>query len=205
MHALNNIQPGGDAMKRNQFNMIEVVLALGVVAIGAVSLMALFPVGFDAGRNAAAQSFAADSADQFLHWFAARARNDWATFLGGGSSLPIPGQKPFSLDANDMETDNWTGGTQTVTPTLTLTRHTTDGLLKVQMTGNAADFSGIYRIWKDTVTVPYIDASGVTENPVPLDTASAVAVNLEVSWPSQLPYRRREKHVYRLEIFKPEY
>ena len=190
-------------MRRSQFNMIEVVLALGVVAIGAVSLMALFPVGFGAGRDAAAESFAADSADQFLHWFAARARNNWSTFMQGGSAFPLPTQKPYSLD-DDMETDNWTGGTQTVTPTLTLTRHTSAGLMKVEMAGSIADFSGVYRIWRDSVEVPYLDRDGTTQTQS-MDSATAVAINLEASWPSQLPYTRRKKHVYRLEIFKPEY
>jgi competence protein ComGF len=41
-------------MKRHPFNLIELMLALGVIVIGLVSVLALFPIGANANRDAAA-------------------------------------------------------------------------------------------------------------------------------------------------------
>ena len=48
------------------FNMIEVLLALTVIAIGMTSVLGLFPVGLNASRNAIAQNCSADVADQLI-------------------------------------------------------------------------------------------------------------------------------------------
>jgi type II secretory pathway pseudopilin PulG len=48
------------------FNMIEVLLALTVIAIGMTSVLGLFPVGLNASRNAVAQNMSADVADQMV-------------------------------------------------------------------------------------------------------------------------------------------
>lgn len=46
--------------------MIEVLLALTVIAIGMTSVLGLFPVGLNASRNAVAQNCSADVADQLI-------------------------------------------------------------------------------------------------------------------------------------------
>lgn len=48
------------------FNMIEILLALTVIAIGMTSVLGLFPVGLNASRNAIAQNCSADVADQII-------------------------------------------------------------------------------------------------------------------------------------------
>ncbi|MDD5728561.1 MAG: hypothetical protein PHV59_08365 [Victivallales bacterium] len=48
------------------FNMIEVLLALTVIAFGMTSILGLFPVGLNASRNAVAQNCSADVADQLV-------------------------------------------------------------------------------------------------------------------------------------------
>ncbi len=54
-------------MKRHPFSMVEILLALGVIAIGICSVMVLFPVGANATRDAAMETYAANAADQILH------------------------------------------------------------------------------------------------------------------------------------------
>jgi hypothetical protein len=164
----------------------------------------LFPYGFASSRDSIAESFAGDSADQFLHWFAAQTRTNWGAWAGDTSWLPsgskpsVPGSAPFK------ETDDWSSP-QTITPNLQYERHDTeDGVMRVVFKrGPITDFSGIYRMWSESVTVPDPrPTSGGT--PVSLSTDSALAINLEASWPSDLPYPRRQKHVYRLEVFRPD-
>lgn len=48
------------------FNMIEVLLALTVIAIGMTSIMGLFPVGLKASRQAVAENSSATVADQMV-------------------------------------------------------------------------------------------------------------------------------------------
>jgi type II secretory pathway pseudopilin PulG len=48
------------------FNMIEIILALTIIAIGMTSILGLFPVGLNASRNAIAQNVSADVADQMI-------------------------------------------------------------------------------------------------------------------------------------------
>ncbi|MBR5837192.1 MAG: hypothetical protein IKZ84_01505, partial [Victivallales bacterium] len=50
-----------------QYNLVEVILALGVVAIGVVSIMALFPIGASASRDAAMETYSSNAADEMFH------------------------------------------------------------------------------------------------------------------------------------------
>jgi type II secretory pathway pseudopilin PulG len=191
--------------------MIEVLLALGVIAIGAVSVMALFPYGFASSRDSVAESFAGDSADQFLHWFAAQTRTNWAGYAGDTTQLPStkppPPLPPPTGTGFETDSGAWEASSTTITPNLLYRKHGSDaGVLKVTFQRGDAppivDFSGVYRIWREAVTVPYLTATGASGETT-LATDVAVAINLEASWPAELPYQRRQKAVYRLEVFKP--
>ncbi len=193
-------QPVGNDMRKSPFNMVEVLLALGVIGIGAVSVLALFPYGFASTRDAVAESFAGDSADQFLHWFAAQARLSWVTYAGDATWLPD--DKPGVPSPGNLESGSW-GSSQSITPNLIYQRHSSDsGVTKVQFQRGSSpplvDFSSVYRLWKDPVTIPQFSGSDYA-----CDINSAVAINLEASWPAELPYSRRHKAVYRLEVFRP--
>jgi Tfp pilus assembly protein PilV len=54
-------------LHRHRFNLIEILIALGILAIGMVAVLGLFPVGFATTRDAMAESSSADAADQMLH------------------------------------------------------------------------------------------------------------------------------------------
>jgi len=58
-------------------------LALGVVAVGVISILALFPIGLSASRDAMATSYATDSADQMIHQLEYLLRTNWTTYLAG--------------------------------------------------------------------------------------------------------------------------
>ena len=76
---------------RRFYSMIEMALAIGVVAVGMISVLALFPVGLDANRDAVAESYAADAADMFLNFFAQSLKSDptvWTTFAALPTTKP---------------------------------------------------------------------------------------------------------------------
>jgi type II secretory pathway pseudopilin PulG len=54
-------------VRHQRFNLIEILIALGILSIGMVAVLGLFPVGFATTRDAMAESSSADSADQMLH------------------------------------------------------------------------------------------------------------------------------------------
>ena len=65
------------------------------------------------------------------------------------------------------------------------------------------EFDGVYRIWSDPVQTWRYNATLSVWEAVPLnEDTEALAVNLEVSWPSELPYTRRQKAMFRIELFK---
>ena len=47
-------------MKKKFFNMIEVLLALGVTAVGIMGILAVIPMTLNANRDAAADSYITD-------------------------------------------------------------------------------------------------------------------------------------------------
>ena len=69
--------------------MVEILLALGVVAIGICSVMVLFPVGANAGRDASMETYAADLAEQTLHLAKFNLNKlgkiNWATYIENDS------------------------------------------------------------------------------------------------------------------------
>ena len=80
-----------------RYNLVEVILALGVVAIGVVSIMALFPIGANASRDASMETYAANVADEMLQLVKYQLKetdgktqtqidNVWNDLLNGSSS-----------------------------------------------------------------------------------------------------------------------
>ena len=183
------------------FNMVEIVLALGVVTIGVISIMGLFPVGLTASRDAMAESYAAEAGDQFLHYFENWARQDWANRIVPNGVLP--NSKPAGDDDIDLGSSSPVNNTQG-----TLYNGATAGKYKIIRyvdqpdSGGTADeydsafdildYEAIMLIWKEQVELP----NGTL---IPYDRA--VVLNAEISWPAQLPYSQRTTSYYRLELF----
>ncbi len=196
--------PAGAAARRRgralRFNMVEVVLGLGLISFGLVSTMGLFPIGLQATRNSVAENYAAETADQFLHYLAARLKNptdsfgNWEQF---GQTLPT--EKPSETEPsqtweewfNEDTTTFWYAGSY-------------NQYYKIEQSAVGAekpDFTAICRVWRGGVTYSrYTDGEWVEA------TASddyALSINIEISWPQQLPYDRRQKALYNLEVYKP--
>jgi hypothetical protein len=181
------------------FNMVEIALALAVVAIGVVSIVALFPVGMEASRDAIADSYAADSADHFLSYFRDQLQNTstgWSTYV---TNNQIPMAKPYTAPPGGKESNNWT----TLSETPLIQNHSTQpGVFQVQVQGgNNVDFSGVFRLWRSDVKYSRYDGNAFGESPLASDIATAL--NVEVSWPSLAPYPARKRALYYLEVFNP--
>ncbi len=185
---------------RRWFSIVEVVLALCILGIGLVAIMRLFSVGLASNRDAIAEKYAADSADHFLHMFAMQLKkpaNDYANWRNIGLSLPV--SKP-----SDAEPGNWvdwfTSGNATVQHAVNSYR-----FIKIEQkaaAAKAADFSAVYRVWRGAVTYWRYNEGAWQEEA--MSENNAIAIHVEVSWPAPVPYEKRQKSLYCLEVFKPE-
>lgn len=203
--------------RKHPFNMIEIMLALGVCAIGVCSIMVLFPVGTSATRDAAMETYAAHAADQVLHFMKYRiTANDganWGTIISDAGTTgevlsSVPAEASYDLN-NLNNTTNWTTDPAWVDELKgTIYQNSSDKQIYQIMShrnpagqalGDAGfdvskiDFRGIMRIWKEQISV----------NSVTVPYTMGVKLNVEVAWPAELPATSRQKALYSLEVFKP--
>lgn len=105
----------------HRYNLVEVILALGVMAIGVVSVMALFPIGANASRDASMETYAANVADEMLQFIKYRLKEvnagdtqsaidgRWNALVGSGgliTSNKLGDDAPSWNMANVSDLDN---------------------------------------------------------------------------------------------------
>lgn len=186
------IEKGATTMKKKFFNLIEVLLALGVMAIGIMGIMAVIPVTLNANRDAAADNLIADVANTKFAEIALDVKKDFNANLKNNTAYS--GSKPSAPT-------NWTP-LEDVSGVLSNGNMTNDGILfsgtKFAMgrSGKAPDLTGDILLWKvnpgDVVGV-----AGNDTNPV------IIRLYMEVSWPSSVQYEQRRKRVYVREFLDP--
>lgn len=185
-------------IKHKPFTLIEITLALGVVAVGVVAILGLFPVGSNATRDAIGFTHAAESADNFLQLVENYAHEDW-TFLNS-----IPGAKPTDSGTHqpplgDTGEPGSHGTVHAIGTGLYQVVSFHDNDLTDNRLGSDAivDFNGVVAIWKEDS--PELDEDNNPTSPNNRDIG--VLLKAEVSWPAQRPYDGREKEIYALELF----
>ncbi|MGI5925236.1 MAG: hypothetical protein ACOX9E_14915 [Lentisphaeria bacterium] len=203
--------------RKHPFNMIEIMLALGVCVIGVCSIMVLFPVGTSATRDAAMETYAAHAADQMLHFMKYRITAnygaDWGTIISntntsGEISGTIPPDNSYDL-ANLNDDSIWTtdsGWINELRGTI-YQNDSNDQIYQVMSHRNPVDrrlgesgfdvsridFRGIMGIWKEQISV----------NGFSVSYTMGVKLNVRVAWPAELPAASRQVAYYSLEVFNP--
>jgi len=211
-----------------QYNLVEVILALGVVAIGVVSIMALFPIGASASRDAAMETYSSNAADEMFHMLQFMALNDgttlddsWDKWIKNDTKLET--SKPDYDDAN-TDKDKWerlgdtTKGIDSNIFTTTTSKkgvfllisHHDSSADKDATLANAGDSES-----DSTITYEKVDFRAVVlawkekvrEDPTDaskdIDFDEAAKLVIEVSWPEEMPYAARQKRYFSYEIAKP--
>ncbi|MEI6422678.1 MAG: hypothetical protein WCP55_10695 [Lentisphaerota bacterium] len=182
------------------FNMIEITLAIAVVGLGMVSIMALFPVGFQASRDAIGDNYSSYSANEIISYLAKAAQRDWTVIIGTDDTT---GYIKTEVDSRIADTNidapaNWTTHVGSI---YTAGGALIDGQKFFGMSqGSTAvvDFSAHARIWKSMITGIWI----FNQNAPSITYDKAVKLNIEMSWPVEKPYSQREKRYYSIELFK---
>lgn len=157
---------------RHYFNMVEIALALAVLAIGMSSILVLFPVGINANKSAIADNNLADIGEYLMGYLRAGCAAEWAEIAkdrqdaedaGGDPSAPswsdffFSGQIPTSYEAtvNSVGRDainlsDYEGNTGRITENLyQLSGSQNYGFLYKQMTGDIVDFAAVVMVWRE--------------------------------------------------------
>ena len=211
-----------------QYNLVEVILALGVVAIGVVSIMALFPIGASASRDAAMETYSSNAADEMFHMLQFMALNDgttlddsWNKWIKNDTQLET--SKPDYDEAN-TEKDKWErlgDTTKGIDSNIFKTKSTKKGVfLLISHHDSSADKDATLADAGDTesdstITYEKVDFRAVVlvwkekvrEDPTDaskdIDFDEAAKLVIEVSWPEEMPYAARQKRYFSYEIAKP--
>lgn len=185
-------------LARRPFNMIEVVLGIGLLAFGLVAVLGVIPATLRTDRAAMQETHAAFNAEQFLSFLRTELRDpgnsyeNWDRYV---SDLPTskPGtSEPSSWTewvADDTVT-YWSGGSD----------RQFFKALQPGPTDADPEFTAVCRVWRDQVTVRRLDGSTWVTDTVPV--SEAVAINAEISWPERLPYAQRRKALFQVEVYR---
>ena len=151
----------GQRARTRSFSLLEVVIALGVITVGIVGILAVFPTALQTGHSAQDETRAAHIAQSVFGSLVAGASSQFSNVQLPLYPSPSPVPTPLSI--------NLTTGSGT-TPAVTLYADN-DGNL-VANSANAAYAIFIY-----------------TNNSVPgfTDPASANQVTVRVAWPANAP------------------
>lgn len=209
-------------MKMRPFNMIEVLLALAITAVGITGLMGIIPLGLNANRDAMAETFTADIANSY---FAQLSRDNarapsFSDFYGSweedgkvhGIFFP-----PSSKSTKTVNGKTYGFYANPVTPSTRIpgpadldenginwkTASGTGGSyleIRVGKKGNNVlpDFEADLCGWKccpdDIPDVDNVDSDDPGKR-------NLIRVYLEVSWPVTAAYSKREKRIFVREFY----
>lgn len=179
-------------MKRKKkifFNLIEVALAIGILAIGLTTILSLFPLGFDRARESVGENYCAEAADTMFAYIANQAYKNWSVINS------IPTTKPSSVSTNPStwtQPEGYYGDIYQIPSALA-------GVygIKVSTLGGAVDFTGEALLWKTKVKNLKVAGYEIGE----IDYSKAAGINLEISWPAEKQYAQRKKNTYYFELF----
>lgn len=166
------------------FNMVEIALALAVLAIGMSSILVLFPVGINANKSAIADNNLADIGEYLMGFLRAGCAAEWAkiaenpevenpdfifskSIVKGYDELPDDGTE--SIDPLSSKYDDDVNNSSRITSNLYRIKNNNNSVfLYKQMTGDIVDFAAVIRVWQEKTDFFAVNASSYSVNP-PLD------------------------------------
>lgn len=223
-----------------RFNMVEVALALVILAIGLSSVMVLFPVGLKASRSSVAENNLADIAERVAAYIQSKYTSPdvWGrdgSFSGSniGNFDPSPSDTAVPDDPSKFDTQ----ATKDMDGLFTSSSHPGYYIYRQYSDASnsdeskrAVDFEAMIRIGWDTETLkkqyyPQLGSGGwakignftrsgsIPNVTSPMDGQSIDTILpyiyrtliIEISWPADAPWTKREKRIYRVEIFNENF
>lgn len=202
-----------------KFNLIEIALAICVIAIGLSGVMSLFALGAKSNRQAVAYNNLSDISEYMMNSIRsiAQAQASYTTLIPPNSILTnFPNTfnetSAKSVTVNDItnpDSNTWdisisSDSSIKLNNAFMLTHKTMKNVFLFRQLSNTsnsdettADFSCIAYMWLDSV--PHPTGTGN------IDQTYATAICLELSYPADYPYEQREKKRFRFELFNQKF
>ena len=213
--------------QRRNFNLIEILLAIGIIAVGLSSAMVLFTSGLRVNNDAGRSGVLPDAAEAVLSEVR-RTALEGATAEGWGS---WPSATAFAAEGVQLSSFTTTGdaagksvivsGDALLYRQLKVTELETSGTKKGQPKAWEPEFSVIAEVRNVTSAAPTVALSNprnpgealpahVTDLLKDVDDQLAPArcrkvLEVRLSYPADLPMASRESQIYRLELFNEKY
>ena len=206
--------------------MIEIALAMAIIAFGMTSILGLFPVGLNACRNSVAENCAADSVEQFssyLKGYAGASKVNFQTLLGtdatsGYYTETNPMTVPATVAAVKTATTNFLNtlpaGVTPISNGWTIFQSAAANNVYFAVSGPGdystinvvkfptVDFAAMIIVWKSPLSFYY--PNGAAWTPYTDNYSMGAGLNVEISWPLAVDYNARQKRTFYIEITKPQ-
>lgn len=218
--------------KKQYFNMVEIALAIAIIAFGMSSILVLFPVGLNASKDSMVDNYSADMIEQFTAYLQGYS-NESTGAAHYNSLMSVYSKTQAQVDsAMDTASDkfliklkanpsalknvisDWAiyqaaepenGGTSNQIYFM-VHRSNSDTATTAKY-----DFLGAITVWKSPVDCRIYTTQGTPGAhkfyPDPYNTGNLydkfTAINIELSWPLNKPYADRQKRFYYYVINKP--
>jgi type II secretory pathway pseudopilin PulG len=197
--------------------MIEVALAMAIIAFGMTSILGLFPVGLNAARAAIADNYGSDVAEQLAAYIKSSAERNTTAFDDIFVTVASTKYLPDFTPPNEVALNSLSNDFREALRTENLTNFPRIGSWQIyRSTANNAiyfvtqgadgsftyDFAAMIKVWKSPVTARFKNDNIATVNPDNSYTYTG-GINLEISWPIEKVYSEREKRYYYIEVTRP--
>lgn len=182
-------------MKTFRFNMVEIALAIAIIAIGISSVLALFPIGINATREAMNNDFFPETAEYVTNYFRGAALNTWKSGITTNTFSTNPLGTLVAAQLADVKNVDPKGVAFTgqVSGFPDLYSSATAGVYKYERTGYNGEvvFTGWIKAWK---VAPGSDIYGYDISDSTLKTMNSISgisadlnqimqsIMVEVSW-----------------------
>ena len=208
-------------LSKNYFNMVEIVLALSVVAIAIVSLMGMLPVALRASKNSVADNSVASVVEIMKSFVdrSYRSNDDFGVFREQFANAKPTDSATTILAFNDSNPKFPASSADLKNYAFQITNGNTNGTFLVELFSGefssdkfaVTDFDADVRVWYDKldgeIYIPIHKGSNYANNfyqkggnEVPL--SHACTFYIEVSWPSGIKYENQEHRLYKFDYFK---
>ncbi|MCF7792352.1 MAG: hypothetical protein K9M56_10205 [Victivallales bacterium] len=180
---------------KKYFNMVEVTLSIGILAIGAIGVLTLFPLGLDKNKSSIGENYCADAAGSMLAYIERSSINSWSDVTGipsvkkdikksskidDGFSF-VSKQMGTIYEITDVDTEGNTLGISNGIYGIKFATENQDGTQVV-------DFTGEVQLWRSQISDD-------------INEQTALRVFMEISWPVTTQYRFRKKNYYSLDLY----
>ncbi len=215
---------------KHYFNMVEIALAMGIIAIGLTGVFGVFPLALNTTRNAVGTHFSSNMGEKFVQYIAQEASDQTATdsdWINNHNTIAVNGNLDlyFPLGYNqsvaDLNTDSFLkggtlsngaddeiemGGWCLATTTEKLYDASNGGVVYAGTDSPGHYFllsSDNYFHGEGIVWKSPIYTGATNADSIPMNIA--MGINIEITWPFEMEYSKRKAwgnvKRYYLEVF----